>query len=190
MPGECTIKSMQATTSAHLRLMDAPSEDLLATLYQRFKDEGTLDMIFHEQRPRLSQLLEKFQAIPCVVAISRDLVVGIGWLNYEKVSNSGHYRAEGGLAFLRKRVSPAETLELGRMMVDYAFQGCRPELYLEALYATVPAPNRASRLFLRRLGFALIGPIPKYTLWNGELADSYFAAITREQWQQTQGGGP
>ncbi len=163
------------------------SESMLGWTYLRFEREKLLPVIFHESVPSISWFIKTFTenaAIGCFrQAPGKDQadMVGMGWVNSIMEMNGGHRKGEIGMAFFRE---VKNTLEYGKLMTTWAFEN----LNVHALFGTTPAPNRAAVLFVRRMGFQMFGPVEAFATWEGKLCSVWISVMTKEKWEERDGG--
>ena len=168
----------------NLSVVPYPSDRALALAFIRFDDEDLLGDIFHEWKPPLRWLLEKFQQPENVVlglTVEQDGVyksAGIAWYN-QLNGNPANKRAEAGAGLFREfHGSPFKVaVPLIHMATEWAFK----ELKLDTLWGITPVPNSGMAAILKRLGYKQCR-IEQYTVFRGEPCDAWVSTMTRERW--------
>jgi RimJ/RimL family protein N-acetyltransferase len=163
-----------------------PSEKILAQSYFQFEQDDTLDVIFHERVPPLSEFLQEFsnpsRTVLTFGEADGDVInlCGLGWINQVKNMFGKLRWAETGAGVFKKYWGRNRTKVFVSMAVEYAF--C--ELKLDAIHGVTPAPNRSMLRLLKELGFDLAGPIPLMTLWRGDVpCSAYISTMEAERWR-------
>lgn len=169
------LKSEEVYRMNGLTVAPLTHESTLAYAYLRLEHEKILPIVFYQEVPTVSWWMEWAKKSLVLGCYRGPDLVGLGWVNVIDKMQGGHIKAEVGVAFFRKENDP---LNFSRIMIEWIFD----RLHLDSVYATTPAPNRAARLHLKRLGFDLFGPIPGYVEWEGRLEAIYIGVVTREKW--------
>ena len=89
-----------------------------------------------------------------------------------------------GWAAFKKWHDFSTTVRAGRLMAEYSFRS----LGATALFGSTPVKNRAAVLAAGRVGFELYGPVPNYTVWEGEPCAVMISALTKERWERIKEG--
>jgi hypothetical protein len=172
-----------ALRRGNLVVQPSASDVILAHAYLRFRADGQLEQIFSEGIPSLTWFLQHYgqaQVLSCFIEESSRMdLVGLGWLNTLTEAGPQNRKADCGMAFFRG--VRHEKMMFGQMMLEWAFE----DAGLSVLYGTTPAPHRRALMFSQMLGFKLIGPLPEYTLWEGQPCAAWISCLTKEQWQSS-----
>ena len=166
-------------------------EELLAVAYLRMQAEGLLQQMFWQAAPSLREFLDWCHSpgtivIGAFIEIQRPTLdaapevelAGLGWVHSVRVRNGARY-ADAGEVFWRKFQAMGCTLEMGRLMLDFAFQ----EVKVDALYGITPEKNIPAVRFMKHCGFQAFGPIPGLCCWNGQECGGYMSVLTRAAWE-------
>lgn len=144
-------------------------------------DTTVLGAIYHECEPDLKSFLDQHTSTDTVtLGCFREVngtpeFIGMGWINTFQRMGGGHAKAEVGFGFFDGG-SVFEKVRLVRMMVDWVFE----HLDVDAIFGITPEPNRSAVAFIKRVGFDIVGPLPAYATWGGELCGAYVSCITKE----------
>lgn len=161
-------------------------EELIATFYLRMKQDGMLQVFFHENPEISLSAFLRWHTSPTMEAMGcfvRDIetgsveLAGMGYINNTK-RYGDEATAEVGLGFLRKFQSRSIPLEFAGMLLDYCFLAKR----LVAVHGVSPCGNRAIHTFARRVGFKAHGPLPFFSVFNGSLQDSMLYSMRGFDW--------
>lgn len=163
------------------------NESLAGYAYLRFERENLLDVICHEKPLSLRGWLDScaktptlaaFRCPPCLMPdIGQSEMVGVGWAG-SLFELDRYRRAEVGMGFFRGYAQFDLLLNLGKLMLTWAFR----ELDLDMAYGITPVPNRAASLYFLKLGLNAYGPIARWTTYQGQACDAWLSAVTREDW--------
>ena len=174
--------------------------EILAYAYQRFRDEGTLRYLFHEnpidRPPDIEWFLERYKQMVVLACFHQPpgaeqaKLIGLGWCNV-LLAYGPYGKTEFGEAFLRGW-APDIVMACGQLMVCWAFSEIQVATlhgpgHLQLALGTTPTQNPAAIQYFQKLGFDSLPPIPQYTMFDGELCDSVISYMTREKWRDTFG---
>ncbi len=157
------------------------SDELLAMSYLRFKNERTLETIYYQKVPTLTEFLQAC-AKPdraCLGGFVGNALAGICWaFNHEEM---GHLaKCELGFGFFSDVATSRQKIELGRLAINVIFSNFR----VDVLTGTTPSENRAARRFARACGFEMQkDPVKNFIVWEGALSDAYLSSLTKTGWQ-------
>ncbi len=171
------VNSLGVTLSVCLH----PPEEQVAYLYLRFLSQGTLDIMWPNDRPTLSWVLNWAATSDVMAAYvtnseGNSEIVGLVWCHpIKRVSEK--LIGEVGVAFLRK-IETKVTAEFGELGLDYLF-GKRG---LDAVYGTIPVDHRASVAFARKMGMDVYGYAPYFASWKGKATTAAMLVLTKEMW--------
>lgn len=168
------------------------SDELLAGSFLRFKEEGLSKYIWYEGQVSLTWFMEHFTKARGVevLAVGKQNaggaveMVGLGWLNSKTSIGSVLTKFDVGWAAFKKWHDFSTTVRAGRLMAEYSFRS----LGATALFGSTPVKNRAAVLAAGRVGFELYGPVPNYTVWEGEPCAVMISALTKERWERIKEG--
>jgi len=158
----------------------AMSDELLAMSYLRFRAEGSLESIYYEKVPTLTEFLQACAkpTCACLGGFVDNNLAGVCWaFNYQEM---GHLnKAELGFGFFDAVATSRQKVELGRLAIDVIFTNFR----VDVLTGITPEPNRAARRFTRACGFEMQSePVKNAIVWEGALASAYHSSLTRADW--------
>jgi RimJ/RimL family protein N-acetyltransferase len=163
-----------------------PKEDdeIFAIAYMKMKQEKTLQLLFWEESPSLRAFLDWCSQPNSIVAgVFTDgptlELAGIGALHSINM-RGGKKRADTSEIFWRKYWITQHTLEMGKMLLNFAFEDAE----MEILYGITPEPNRAAVDFMVRCGFDRFGPVPGLCSWHGRSCPGWLSVMSREKWLQ------
>lgn len=172
-----------------LPVTDAPQgQELLASVYLRFKQEGVLPIFFHEGVPDLCTFLSlmlkpKSLTMACFSrSPHKDAVVGIGHVVAPVDIGNGYNKSEVSMAFFKEYQRPRITVSCAHLMLQYVFERCAE---IEALFGCTPEPNRAAVRFIGAVGFKRsVEAVEAYSTYNGQLCGCYISWMTKTRWQE------
>jgi hypothetical protein len=176
---EIHVKGWAELNPTALTIVPTNLDEILAHAYLRFRGDGLLQDIFSEGETTLTWFLQTYSQMAVVGAFRGESLAGLGWITKVLDMGPAGRKAEVGMAFFPE-VAFAEKLELGRMMIAWAFETQN----LGGLYGTTPAPHSKALAYAKLLGFELFGPIPGLSAWRGERCGAYVSAMTKERWEQ------
>jgi RimJ/RimL family protein N-acetyltransferase len=164
---------------------------LLGVAFLRMEQEGLLPMMFWEKAPTLRTFLEWCEQPNSIVAgcfVERpgptldappDIrLAGLGWLHNIKTRNGCRY-ADVGEVFWREYQAMGMTHDMGKSLLDFAFNECQ----MTAIYGITPEKNIAAVRFMKNSGFTAFGPIPWLCCWQGVECGGYLSVLTKETWE-------
>ncbi len=165
------------------------SDDLLATAYLRFKQEGILETIYYERVPSLCEYLSQVMkpehiSIGCFVDRRGDGkfwdFMGVCWVFDRQELGNGQYKAETGFGFFKDAASSSlEKVQLAKLGIYATFS----TFNIDVLFGTTPTENRAARRFARAVGFDMApAPIKNFISWEGALSDAWISSLTKKDW--------
>lgn len=171
---------------AVLRVQRRPSESLLGLAYVKLDQQNLLPIVWHENVPSLSWILESSKRADnvyyaCLLkweGSETHELAGVGWLVDVHVLTPGKITGSVGMVFFGEFQQSALTREFCRMMLDDGFDN----LGLQAAYGFAPIQNRAACLFHRRMKFEVLATLPCYSTWEGEVCDVQVSVMTAERW--------
>lgn len=158
----------------------------LAIAYMKMLEDGTLDTVFFQSRPSISEFMAEFLTAGRRITLGcfREIegtdvpeLCGIGWV-FGAVSMDKFIRAETGMCFFKRQSNKKDNLTFGQMMLRVFFTSHK----IDAIFGTTPDPNKLALRYAQKLGMDLIGPVPDYCSWKGELVSGWISHISREQW--------
>jgi hypothetical protein len=135
----------------------------ITDLYRTMLEEGTADTVFCDGSVRcaddfLRQMKDDGNIL--LVALSKDIPIGIGWLNcFEKRTARAHF-----CMFSEGREIGFENI--GRTLIEKAFSVND----LDMLIGMIPATNEAAIKFSQKCGAVLVGYFPSgsYDIWENK----------------------
>jgi RimJ/RimL family protein N-acetyltransferase len=104
-------------------------------------------------------------------------LAGLGWLHNIKTRNGCRY-ADVGEVFWREYQAMGITLDMGKALLDFAFNECS----MDAIYGITPEKNVPAVRFMKASGFTSFGPIPGLCCWRGVECAGYLSVLTEESW--------
>lgn len=170
-----------------LRIQPHPSDELVAAVFLRAVSDGDVDVVWHNGRPGLREVLDWNRSQDCILfgcllstsGNEKLDIAGLGWAN--KISSVGdRRRAEVGMYFLRPYQNGYIPFRFAVQMLDWGFENLKIDIF----FGTIPTPNKQAIKFSTRLGFREIAVLPWWEAWNGQAVDSYLCAVTRAEWDQ------
>lgn len=181
IPGE---KQESVLRRGDLIVSPVTTEYHLSLAYIRMVEEGTLSTVFHQGVPTMRAFLEEYMTAGRRVTLScfreeggRMEFCGLGWV-YGAVTMDRFKKAETGVVFFRRQSRKTDNLEFGKMMFEVFFT----RYEIDAIFGTTPEPNILALRYAQKLGMDLVGPIPNFCTWNGNLADGWISHMSRTQW--------
>ena len=178
-----------------IRVRTDVGQSLLAVAYLRMEQEGLLSMMFWEKAPELRAFLEWCEqpnsiVVGCFVetpgptldAPATIVLAGLGWLQNIKTRNGCRY-ADVGEVFWREYPAMGITLDMGKALMEFAFEECR----MDAIYGITPEKNIPAVRFMKNSGFTAFGPIPGLCCWKDVECDGYLSVLTKESWGERKG---
>lgn len=173
--------------SGNLIVTPVVAEFLLAKAYITMVEEGTLDVVFYQSAISLRDFLEAYLTHGKRITLGcfRELpdgrmeFCGMGWAhNAEKMAS--YVKSECGMVFFKKQSSKRDNVAFGKLMLQSFFT----QHNVDVIFGTTPEPNKLALRYAQKLGFDLIGPIPNYCSWHGELAPGWVSHISKSQWEE------
>lgn len=166
-------------------------EPLMTAIFNRMKSEDLYRIVFHERGDDFTfaqfiQFFSRQDVFPqiCVEVDQDGRIVDLGglcWLaEYDQMPS--HTRATGSFIFFRKFMSRKWTLGWGRMILAYYFEPAPNGMGIDCLIGMTPGPNRAARLYSRKVGLSYKAVLPGYTCYMGKPADAHIAMMTRSEY--------
>jgi hypothetical protein len=159
-----------------------PSEDCLAFMYLRLKENGLLNKVFYQGLPTVREFLEwntnsGNEVVGCYRRRISDVeFIGMGWVN-AKEKMAGFCKAEVGFCFMPE-VNVFAQIRLIRGMVTRIFQVTD----FWSIFGTTPDQNGPAVKIIERVGLHLHGPIPNFASWKGQPCAVYISEMDRETW--------
>ncbi len=156
------------------------SDELLAMTYLRFKAEHSLETIYYQGVPSLTQFLQACSKPDraCLGGFVGNALAGICWaFNHEEI---GHLaKCELGFGFFEDVATSRQKVELGRLAIHVIFTNFR----VDVITGVTPSENRAARRFTRACGLTMQAePVPNYLVWEGALSSAYLSTLTKHDW--------
>ncbi len=174
--------------SGNLAMSIRLTDDLLATAYLRFKQEGILEAIYYERLPSICEYLSQVmqpEHISLGGFVDRDgngknwQFAGVCWVFDRQELGNHMYKAETGFGFFKEVATSREKVELGKLAVDLTFSAFN----IDVLFGTTPTENRAARRFARAVGFEMSpAPVKNFISWEGALSDVWISSLTKKAW--------
>ena len=184
------IETEEGLWDGDLLCSDKVTDEMLAMAYMRFKFEGLLPQIFSEGAPSLLWFIEHFGNTTGteVLALMRQTkngreMIGLSWLNSRTEVSNVFAKMETGAAFFKDYHDLKTTIQAIRLSIEFAFR----YLGIEAMFGTTAEKNRGALVMARRAGFKMVGPLPHYTVWEGEPCGVWLSWMTKELWQEIRG---
>ena len=161
-------------------------EIFLPGMWKRMHDDGTFKMFFHEG-PEMTFM--QFGAILASPLDRVQLIIGhdsngdakehAGMVILNHILINEHVkRAVGNFMFFREYWHRTDSMDLGRAVMDHWFL----TMGFEVIAGLTPRTNRAAISFIKRLGFQIVGDVPGFTVYDGNLSASATSFMTREMW--------
>lgn len=169
------------TTDDGYVLTSTFTEQPIIELYCRLVQEGTAQKVWYQGNYSLHWLLG-WTADPknaTILFIKDGKLCGAGWVTERQaLGDTGKYKAEIGFAFFRD--TPIfEALKFGRLALKYI-----ADVYeVDYFFGTTPEENRHALAYAKRLGLKLVGPVPNFCSYLGEVKGVYFSYISAEEIQ-------
>jgi RimJ/RimL family protein N-acetyltransferase len=168
-----------------------PGEEAIAFLYLSFLAEGTIDIIWHDRRPSLREVLEWhrnptnvfFACYAHSIDSGVKSIIGLVWANSIKTVGDRKI-GEVGMAFLKPWQRDGIPQECADMGLEHLFQNES----LDAVFGTTPAPNRAAVRFAIKLGFDKIGIAPFFVRYDGVAVDAVLSVLTKDKFYKPASG--
>ena len=165
-------------------------QSLMAVAYLRMEKDGTLDTVFFQHVPTLKEFISWLEAkdnvyLGCFVRndSSQAVLAGMAWLwNVRGVP--GARIADGGGCFFREYWRDRITERLTEKSIEHWFG----VVGLDAVYGWSLAENRAALRIVKRLGFTVSPPLPKFTSKQGHPADAVISYLTADTWRALRHG--
>lgn len=164
-----------------------PSEEVIATVYIRLKQDGLLDKVWYmNPNIKLSEVLA-WAKIPNNLfygaffqadGSDKSEICGLAWINETVALSPTEKRGEVGMAFLREWQRDDIPLQICEMILDDGFLNEN----LVVVFGTTPVKNPLAMRFVKKIGLREIGIAPKFVSWHGEPCDALLSYVTKEQW--------
>lgn len=171
--------------SGELFVTPTVTDHHLVQAYLQMEKEGTLETVFFQCVPTISQFLAMHlnQGERIVLGAFRGAedkpeFCGMGWV-MNPLRMNGYHKAETGMVFFRERVG-AESVSFGRLMLESFFS----QYEIDYIFGVTPAQNKLALRYASKLGFSLHGPIPNFATWKGMPADAWISHMSAAQWAQ------
>lgn len=159
-------------------------DDVMRILWYRMLNEGIHQMVFYDGKIMDSDTWIAFAKSPGivmhVVQLENKGPGMIAWLtDFGPTSACCH--------FLTYKDAAPNRIEMARKTIEYWFGWHRdngePQIY--TLCGRTPDNNRAARLFLRKIGWKVLGIIPDmtYDAYQEKRVGLVISYINREEWQ-------
>lgn len=185
------VKTLGTRTPAETEATQDFSDEDLADLYRRFKEDGSLESIFWMGVPSLTEFLQRFHPRNAALLRIRErhsrqwVNIGLGWINGARNTKAdGSMKTiEVGLGVCCKFRSLDTTLSLGHKVLDIAF-GIDPSIV--AAIGLTPDPNKRAVVYARLLGMDIVGTIRDYASWYGKRCGAVISHISRERFYEMQ----
>jgi RimJ/RimL family protein N-acetyltransferase len=168
------------------------AEKTLIDLHARLHDEGLWPIVFHEDTGiSLLQFMNFFSDGKCLLQILATMddndhlvdIAGMAWIADVCTCAGILTRGVGSFAYFKGYQTPAFSSQFGEMILDYWFN----QLKLDTIVGVTPEPNRAALVYVKRLGFKEFGSLPKYTTYEGKVADGVVTSMSKEDWLKISG---
>lgn len=151
------------------------ADEHLCELWAQMKREGTLSSVFtlgevYDSRSFIAYLRHPLN-LP-VLAVD-EAIQGVAWMNrLEDNHGFAHF-------WFSKEIWGPRVLEVGREILRYWFTWRNEDgtPMLDVILGKTPATNRRAIKFIQRLGFTILGEIPK--IYHGQ--DAVISYLTRDQ---------
>jgi len=161
------------------------SDEVLATAYMRFKQEGLLEYIFYEHVPTLTWFMNWFTwpTVDVLACLKKEedgsmKLAGLTWLN-SRIKIGSWTKAEVGHAYFREFQNGRDTIRWSRLSISYVFNF----LAVDALFGVTPEPNKSAVRASRKIGFEVTGPVfYGYTTWKGDPCRVYISSVDKATW--------
>lgn len=157
-----------------------PPLDVLAWMYLKAKQDGTLSKVFYQGAPDVRQWLDWYsqregKEVITLGAWTASDFLGMGFVNAIE-RTPGLVKAEVGFLFCRD-VSVFRQIEYMRAMISLLFLTTD----ITCILGTTPTPNAAACSMVARLGMRLF-EMPMYATWNGEPCSCVLSQTDRAHW--------
>lgn len=159
------------------------NEKPIIELYLRLVEDGLAQRVWYQGDYSLHWLLE-WTADPqngtIIFLRNHDGVaslVGAGWVtNKTPLGDTGKNKAEIGFAFF-KDTPIFEAIRFGRLALKYIAD----VFDVDYFFGTTPEDNKPALAYARRLGLKLVGPVPNFCSYLGEVKGVFFSSISAEE---------
>lgn len=168
-----------------------PIESALTLMWTRLHQDDLFRTVFHERDDfTFSEFIQFFSRPNVLVQLCAEVtpdgdivdIAGMGWLSeFEQLPSLR--RATGSFVWLRKYWKEHYPERFGKMLLEYYFR----TLGVELLVGMTPGPNRAARLFSRRLKLKYCSVLPGYTSYNGRTCDAHIAIMNYDDFVREYG---
>lgn len=160
-----------------------PPLDVLAWMYLKSKQDGTLPKVCYQGVPDIREWLDWYSRregeeviYNAVGAWTPDgSLLGHGFINAVQ-RNQGLTKAEVGFMFC-KEVSVFRQIDYMRAMISWLFLVTD----IDCILGTTPTPNQAACAMVKRLGMYAV-EMPMYATWNGEPCSCLLSQTDRAHW--------
>lgn len=142
----------------------------LSTLYYRTKEEGNLEVAFHESDMTHDRFIAFFELLKtlqvlCQVSDNKDLKpVGYSWVS-NPVGVDGARAAVAGFCFFGDAARTKVARDLGMLGIAYWMI----DLKIDVLHGVILESNFAAKNYAQKLGFVETAVVPKWRYVGGEL---------------------
>ncbi len=162
---------------------------ILCKAYIRMVEEGTLEAVFYQAVPTISEFLAEYLTAGKRVTLGcfREMkdgsgeLCGLGWVCGSE--RMGCYtKAETGTVFFHRQSDKRQNLRFGQLMLQSFFTRHN----IDVLFGFTPERNKLALRYAQKLGFSIHGPIPDYCSWKGELAPGWISHLSKAEWLERQ----
>ena len=159
----------------------------LANAYLRMLEENTLDTVFCQGRPTLTDFMREYLTHGKRITLGcfrergegEPEFAGMGWVA-DAVRLGKYMRADTGMVFFKRQSRKTDNLMFGRMMLGMFFDTHK----IDVIFGTTPEPNKLALRYAEKLGMDLSSPVPDMCPWNGELVPGVISHISKSQWME------
>jgi hypothetical protein len=159
-----------------------PPQDVLAWMYLKSKQDGTLPMVCYQGIPDVRQWLDWYSRGEGEEVIANPgawtangSFLGMGFINAIE-RKQGLTKAEVGFMFC-KEVSVFRQIDFMRAMISLIFL----QTDIDCLLGTTPTPNTAACAMVKRLGMRTF-EMPMYSTWRGQPCSCLLSQTDRSHW--------
>lgn len=164
-------------------------EFILPALWKRLHDEGTFEMFFHDCPDltfgqfvaSLSRPDEQVHVVCLMDGENEESkvldVAGIAMVTDIRVTEKVK-RGLGNFIIMQAFWGAEDSERIGRRILDGWFQE------LTVIAGLTPETNGRALRFVNHLGFRIMGKLPSFMTYRGEVCDAVVTAQTRHQWME------
>lgn len=159
------------------------NEKPIIELYLRLVEDGLAEKVWYQGGLSLHWLLS-WTADPrngtilfLHVKDGKASLVGAGWVTERTpLGDTGKHKAEIGFAFFKD--TPIFTaIRFGRLALKYIAD----VFDVDYFFGTTPEDNKQALAYAKRLGLKLVGPVPNFCSYLGDVKGVYFSSISAEE---------